>query len=57
MQHYVTKFVNDLQRVVGFLRVHTPVFSTNKADYHGVTHILLKVALSTITLCTLYVSI
>jgi hypothetical protein len=28
----------------------TPVSSTNKTDHHGITEILLKVALNTITL-------
>ena len=34
----------------------TPVSSTNKTDFHDITHILLKVALNTITLTQLPVS-
>ena len=49
IQHYVIKFVNDLRQVSGFLK-STPVSSTNKTDSHDITEILLKVALSTITL-------
>jgi hypothetical protein len=44
----VIKFASDLQHVGGFLP-GTPVFSTNKTDYH-ITEILLKVALITIAL-------
>ena len=40
MQHYMTKFVSDLQQVGGFL-----VSSTNKTDCH---EILLKVVLNII---------
>jgi hypothetical protein len=40
MQHYVIKFVSDLQQVDGFLRVRS---SNNKTDCHGITEILLKV--------------
>jgi hypothetical protein len=36
-------FVSDLRQVGGFLRV----FSINKTDFHGITKILLKVALNT----------
>jgi hypothetical protein len=38
IQHYVIKFVSDLQQVCGFL-----VSSTNKTDRHDITEILLKV--------------
>ena len=48
IQHYVIKFVSVLQQVVVFSG--TPVSSTNKADRHDITEILLKVALKTITL-------
>jgi hypothetical protein len=47
MQHYVIKFVSDLQHVDGFLRVRS---SNNKTDCHDITELLLKVALSTIML-------
>ena len=55
--------VPDLRQIGGFLRVYchrltadrwcslcTTVSSTNKTDHHHITEILLKVALSTITL-------
>jgi len=42
IQHYVIKFVSDLQQV------GTPVSSTNKTDRHDITEILFKVALNTI---------
>jgi hypothetical protein len=48
VQHYVIKFVSDLQQVSGFLRVLSPVSSINKTDHHDITEILLKVALNTI---------
>jgi hypothetical protein len=48
MQHYVIKFVSDLQQVGGF-PLSTPVSSTNKTDRHDITEILLKVVLNTIT--------
>ena len=41
------EFVSDLGQVCGFLRCPT-VSSTNKADRHDITEILLKVALNTI---------
>jgi hypothetical protein len=47
IQHYVIKFVSDLQQVGGFfwvLRFPPP----NKTDRHDITEILLKVALNTI---------
>jgi hypothetical protein len=47
MQHYVIKFVSDLQQVDGFLRVlrfPPPI----KLDCHDITEILVKVALNTI---------
>ena len=43
IQHYVIKFVGDLQQVSGTL-----VSFTNKTDHHDMTEILLKVALNTI---------
>jgi len=69
MQHYVIKFVSDLQQVCGFLRTlcdkvcqwlaaglwFSPVSSTIKTDCHKITEILLKVVLNTITLTSLYV--
>jgi hypothetical protein len=49
IQHYVIKFVSDLRQVGDFLRVlRFP--STNKTERHGITEILLKVALNTKTL-------
>ena len=42
----VKKIVGDLWQVGGFLRVSC----TTKSDRHGITEILLKVALNTITL-------
>jgi len=47
IQHYVIKFVSDLQQVGGFL-LGTPVSSTNKTDHHDIAKILLTVALNTI---------
>ena len=47
IQHYVIKFVNDLQQVGCFLQVFR-VSSTNKtdqSDHHDVSDILLKEAL------------
>jgi hypothetical protein len=44
IQHYVIQFVSDLRQVGGF----TP--GTNKIDNHDKNKILLKVALTTITL-------
>ena len=42
---------SDLHQVCGFLRVlGTPFSSTNKTNRHGITEILLKVALYTISL-------
>ena len=41
IQHYVIKFVSDLQQVCGFL--HQKI----KTDRHDITKILLKVALNT----------
>ena len=48
IQHYVIKFVSDLQQVSGFLRALR--FPRNKTDRHDITEILLKVALNTINL-------
>ena len=45
-QHYVIKFVSDLQQSQWF----SPVSSTNKTDCYEITEILLKVALDTINL-------
>jgi len=46
IQHYVIKFVSDLQQVDDFHRV-TPASSINKTDHHDIAEILLKVALHT----------
>ena len=43
IQHYVIKFVSDLQQIYGFLQVA----STNKTDCHYIIEILLIVALNT----------
>jgi hypothetical protein len=48
IQHYVIKFVSDLLQVCDFLQAL--VSSTNKTDCHNITGILLKEALSSITL-------
>ena len=47
IQHYVIKFVSDLQQVGGFLLV-LPVSSTNKTNCHNIIEIMLKVALNMI---------
>jgi hypothetical protein len=49
IQHYVIKFVSDLRQVGSFLWLLYDS-STNNTDLHDITEILLKVALSTITL-------
>ena len=46
LQHFVIKFVSHLRQ----FSPGTLVSSTNKSDRHGVTEILLKVALTTMTL-------
>jgi len=46
IQHYVIKFVSDLQQVGGYFP-GTPVSSTNKTDHHNITETWLKVALNT----------
>ena len=46
IQHYVIKFVSEMQQLGGFLWFS----STNKTDRHNITEILWKVALNTITL-------
>ena len=48
IQHYVIKFVNDMRQVGAFFP-GTLDSSTNKADRHDITEILLKVGLNTIT--------
>jgi hypothetical protein len=48
IKHYVIKYVSDLQQVGGFLQYSG--FFNNKTDCHNITEILLKLALSTITL-------
>jgi hypothetical protein len=49
IQHYMIKFVSDLQQVSGFL--------IDKTDRHDITEILLKVALNTTTLTQIVQSI
>jgi hypothetical protein len=49
IQHYVKKFVSGLRQVGGF-SPGTPVSFTSKTDRQDIFEILLKVALSTITL-------
>jgi hypothetical protein len=52
MQHYVIKFVSDLQ---WWFSRGTLVSSTSKTDHHFITEIVLKLVLNTITLTlTLY---
>ena len=51
MQHYVIKFVSDLQQVGDFLRV-LGVSSINKIDRHDINEILLKVVLNTLNITT-----
>jgi hypothetical protein len=46
IQHYVIQFVGDLREVGGFLRMSTPVSSTNKTDRHDIAEILMKVAIT-----------
>jgi len=51
IQHYVIKFVSDLQVATGrWFSLGTPVSSTNKTDRHDITEIVLKVALNTINI-------
>jgi hypothetical protein len=45
IQHYVIKFVSELQQVGSF----SPVSFKNKTDGHDITEILMKVVLNTIT--------
>ena len=52
IQLYVIKFVSDLRQVGGFFP-GTLVSSPTKTDRHGVTEILLKVALNIIILSIL----
>jgi hypothetical protein len=52
IQHYVIKFVSDLQQVSGFLQV-LQFPSPIKTDCHDITEILLKVVLNIITLTVL----
>jgi len=49
IQHYVIKFISDLQPVQWF-SPGTQVSSTNKTDCHDIIEILLKVVLNTLTL-------
>ena len=46
IQHYVIEYLSNLREVGGFLRVS----SINKTNHRDITEILLKVALSTLTL-------
>ena len=50
IQHYVIKFVSDLQQVGGFLRVLQFPPSIKPETPYDITEILLKVALNTINL-------
>ena len=43
MQHYVIRFVSDLQQVSGFI-LELSFSSTGKTDRHDITEILLKMA-------------
>ena len=49
MQHYLIKFVSDLQQAGGVFFSGTPVSSTNKADRYDITEILFNVALNIIS--------
>ena len=49
IQHYWIKIVSNLRQIDGFLPVLF-ISSSNKTDCHDITEILLKVALTTITL-------
>jgi hypothetical protein len=53
IQHYMIKFVSDLQQVWWF-SPGTQVSSTNITDHHDITEILLKVELNTIILTAMY---
>ena len=49
IHHYVIKFVSDLLQVADrWFSLSTPASPTNKTDRHGITEILLTVALNTI---------
>ena len=48
IQHYVIKFVSDLQTTGRWFSPGTPVYSTNKTDHHDIAELVLKVALNTI---------
>ena len=48
IQHLVIKFVKEMRQLGSFSVI--PVSSTNKTERHGVTEIVLYVALNTITL-------
>jgi len=48
IQHYVIKFVSDLQQISALLS------STNKTDRHDIAGVLLKVASNTIALALTY---
>ena len=50
IHHYVIKFVGDVLKGDGFLRVST----TNETDRRDLTELLLKVALNTITIYSMY---
>ena len=45
IQHYVIKFVSDLQQGGGF-SLDTPVPCTHKTDSHDIAEILLKMVLN-----------
>jgi hypothetical protein len=47
IQHYVIKFVSDMQQFRGFLRI-LRFSSANKTGSHDITEILLKVTLNTL---------
>jgi hypothetical protein len=54
IQQYVIKFVSDL-RQGGFFSGN-PVSSINNTDHHDITEILLRVALNTITLTLIVIT-
>ena len=59
VQHYVIKFLSDLRQVSGFLWVlqFPSLIKKKKKDRHEITGLLLKVALNTITLTDLHITI
>jgi hypothetical protein len=57
VQHYVIKFLSDFRQVSGFLWVLQFLSLIKESDRHELTGLLLKVALNTITLTDLHITI